>query len=71
MRIIKLPLKKKYCKKCKKELPNDWMYDECKDCMLDNQKITKIIKGAVIGGLILSIGTALYQTKKYISKGND
>ena len=71
MKVIKLPLTKKYCKKCKKELPDDWMYDECNDCMLDNQKITKIVKGALVGGLILSLATVVYQTSKIISKGND
>ena len=71
MKIIRLPVNKKYCKKCKKELPSDWMYDECKDCMLDNQKITKIVKGAVLGGLVLGIATAAYKVSKIYSKGND
>ena len=67
MKIIKLPLTKKYCKKCNKELPNDWMYDECNECMLDKQKITKIVAGAIAGGLALSVAWVAYK----ISKGND
>lgn len=68
MKIVKLPLKKKYCKKCKKELKDDWMYNECKECMLGKQKLSKIVTGAVVGGLVLGIATAVY---KLTSKGND
>lgn len=68
MKIVKLPVKKRYCKKCKKALKDDWMYDECKECMLDKQKLTKVVTGAVIGGLVLGIATAVY---KITSKGND
>ena len=71
MKIIKLPVKHKYCSKCNKELPKDWMYDECEECMIGNQKLTKIVKGAVVGGLILGIATAAYQVSKKYSKGND
>ena len=46
---------------------NDWMYDECNECMLDKQKITKIVAGAIAGGLALSVAWVAYK----ISKGND
>lgn len=71
MKIIRLPLTKKYCSKCKKELPDDWKYDQCKECMVGSNKVTKIIKGAAVGGLILGIASAVYKVSKIYSKGND
>ena len=71
MKVIKLPLEKKYCKICQKELPEDWDYDECSDCLTNNTKKTQIIKGILAGGLILSIAAGIYQATKIIRKGND
>lgn len=68
MMIRKLQSKEKYCKRCKDLLDEDWMYDECADCMLDKQKKVKIVKGAIIGGTILGLasvaGTIAYKYKK-------